>query len=56
MKSTTDLNTHKTYFHLLIVTKKHTLISAATGGKRIAKIDRSILPAKSPMINIYQQE
>jgi hypothetical protein len=33
-----------------------TLIRAATGGKIIAKIDKRILPRKSPMINKNKNE
>ena len=36
--------------------KKYTLIIAATGGNKTAKIDKRILPNKSPMVNIYNDE
>jgi len=33
-----------------------TLISAATGGNKIAKIDKRMFPRKSPMMNLYNEE
>jgi hypothetical protein len=36
--------------------KEYTLIIAATGGNKIAKIDKRISPKRSTMVNIYNDE
>jgi hypothetical protein len=41
---------------MILIEKKFTLISAAIGGNKIAKIDKRILLPRSPMTNLYSEE